>query len=39
VFKVAFERYVNESDPPGLPRLIRESLGQLKAVTAGRALG
>jgi AcrR family transcriptional regulator len=37
VFKVAFERYVEESNQQDLPRLIRESLGELKkAVTAGR---
>jgi AcrR family transcriptional regulator len=36
VFKVAFERWVNESDQPDLLRLIRESLDQLKAVAAGR---
>jgi AcrR family transcriptional regulator len=38
VFKVAFERYVDESGPQDLPRLIRESLEQLKAVTAGSEL-
>jgi AcrR family transcriptional regulator len=36
VFKVAFERYVGEADQQDLPRLIRESLEELKAVTAGR---
>jgi AcrR family transcriptional regulator len=36
VFKVAFERYVEETDQQDLPRLIRESLDELKAVTAGR---
>jgi len=35
VFKVAFERYVSESDQRDLPRLIRESLEELKAVAAG----
>ena len=35
VFKVAFERWVNESTDRDLPRLIRESLDELKAVTAG----
>jgi AcrR family transcriptional regulator len=34
VFKVAFERYVGEADQRDLPRLIRESLDELKAVTA-----
>jgi AcrR family transcriptional regulator len=36
VFRVAFERWVNESNQRDLPQLIRESLDQLKAVTAGR---
>ena len=36
VFRVAFERWVNEPGQPDLPRLIRESLEELKAVTAGR---
>jgi AcrR family transcriptional regulator len=36
VFKVAFERWVNESNQRDLPQLIRESLDELKAVTAGR---
>jgi AcrR family transcriptional regulator len=36
VFKVAFERYVEETNEQDLPRLIRESLDALKAVTAGR---
>ena len=36
VFKVAFERWVSESSRPDLPQLIRESLDELKAVTAGR---
>jgi AcrR family transcriptional regulator len=35
VFKVAFERWVSESGQPDLPQLIRESLAELKAVTAG----
>ena len=35
VFKVAFERWINETSPPDLPQLIRESLDELKAVTAG----
>ena len=36
VFKVAFERYVEETNQQDLPSLIRESLDELKAVTAGR---
>jgi AcrR family transcriptional regulator len=39
VFKVAFERYVEEGNQRDLPRLIRESLEQLKAVTAGHVVG
>ncbi len=35
VFKIAFERWVNETSPPALPQIIRESLDELKAVTAG----
>jgi AcrR family transcriptional regulator len=35
VFKVAFERYVEEANQQDLPRLIRDSLDELKAVTAG----
>ncbi len=34
VFKVAFERWVTETDERDLPHLIRESLAELKAVTA-----
>jgi hypothetical protein len=34
VFKVAFERYVEKTNQQDLPRLIRESLAELKAVTA-----
>lgn len=36
VFKVAFERYVEKTNEQDLPRLIRESLEALRAVTAGR---
>ena len=36
IFKIAFERWVNETGPADLPQLIRESLDELKAVTAGR---
>jgi AcrR family transcriptional regulator len=35
VFKVAFERYVEKTNEQDLPRLIRESLDALRAVTAG----
>jgi AcrR family transcriptional regulator len=35
VFKVAFERWVNGTDGHDLPQLIRESLEELKEVTAG----
>ena len=36
VFKVAFERWVDEPDGRDLPGLIRESLQELRAVAAGR---
>jgi AcrR family transcriptional regulator len=36
VFRVAFERWVSETGQADLPQLIRESLGELKAVTAGK---
>ncbi len=36
VFKIAFERWVSETSQADLPQLIRESLDELKAVTAGR---
>jgi AcrR family transcriptional regulator len=36
VFRVAFERWVKKSNRRDLPQLIRESLDELKAVTAGR---
>jgi AcrR family transcriptional regulator len=35
VFKIAFERWVSDPGQPGLPQLIRESMAELKAVTAG----
>ncbi len=35
VLKIAFERWVNETNQQDLPQLIRESLAELKAVTAG----
>ena len=34
-FKVAFERWVQQPTKRNLPRLIRESMDQLKAITAG----
>lgn len=36
VFKVAFVRWVNESNPQDLPELIQDALDELKAVTAGK---
>jgi AcrR family transcriptional regulator len=36
VFKIAFERWVNETNQQDLSGLIRESLDELKAVTAGK---
>ena len=36
VFRIAFERWVSETGQADLPRLIRESLDELKAVTAGK---
>jgi len=36
VFRIAFEHWTTETDQQDLPRLIRESLEELKAVTAGR---
>ena len=35
VFKVAFERWIGATGRPDLPRLIRESLAELRTVTAG----
>ncbi|MCW2658187.1 MAG: regulatory protein TetR, partial [Jatrophihabitans sp.] len=35
VFKIAFERWISETNQRDFPRLIRESLDELKAVTAG----
>ena len=35
VFKIAFERWAAETDKQDLPRLIRDSLEELRAVTAG----
>ena len=36
VFKIAFQRYVEETNQQDLPRLIRESLDELRAMTASR---
>jgi AcrR family transcriptional regulator len=36
VFRIAFERWVDETNQRDLPELIRDSLDELKAVTAGR---
>jgi AcrR family transcriptional regulator len=36
VFKIAFEGWVNETGQRDLPRVIRESFDELKAVTAGK---
>jgi AcrR family transcriptional regulator len=36
VFRIAFERWISEPSQPDLPHLIRESLDELKAVTAGK---
>ncbi len=35
VFRIAFERWTKEASQGDLPQFIRESLGELKAVTAG----
>ncbi|MFE6160111.1 TetR family transcriptional regulator [Streptomyces sp. NPDC056486] len=36
VFKIAFERWISEAEQRDLSHLIRDSLDELKAVTAGR---
>ena len=36
VFRVAFERWVDDAEPGDLPGLIRQSFDQLKSVTAGK---
>src|SRR6202035_725429 len=36
VFRIAFERWTSEAGEADLPQLIRESLDELKAVTAGK---
>ncbi len=35
IFKIAFERWIGEPGEPSLPQLIRESLDELRTVTAG----
>jgi AcrR family transcriptional regulator len=35
IFRVAFERWVNDTGQRGLPELIRESFDELRALTAG----
>ena len=35
VFKVAFERWTDASDPHDFPQLVQNALGELRAVTAG----
>jgi AcrR family transcriptional regulator len=35
IFRVAFERWINDTGQRGLPDLIRESFDELKALTAG----
>jgi hypothetical protein len=39
VLKVAFERWINETNQQDLPQLIRELFDELKAVTAGSEPG
>jgi AcrR family transcriptional regulator len=36
VFKIAFERWVDDANSQDFPQLVRESFDELKAVTAGR---
>ena len=36
VFRIAFERWIGETSQRDLPQFIRESLDELKAVTAGK---
>ena len=36
IFRVAFARWLSDSDSRGLPQHIRESLGELQTVTSGR---
>jgi len=39
VFKIAFERWVEETESKSLPLLIKQSLNELKVVTSGRDRG
>ncbi len=36
VFRIAFDRWTSETSQPALAQVIRESLDELKAVTAGK---
>jgi AcrR family transcriptional regulator len=36
VFKIAFVRWINETNQADLPQIVRDSLDELKAVTAGK---
>ncbi len=36
VLSIAFERWISETSQPDLPQLFRESLDEVKAVTAGK---
>jgi hypothetical protein len=36
VFRIAFDRWTSQTSQPDLPQLIRDSLDELKAVTAGK---
>jgi AcrR family transcriptional regulator len=36
VFRIAFERWIDETGRRDLPQLVRDSMDELKAVTAGR---
>ena len=36
VFRIGFERWINQTSQADLPQLIRDSLDELKAVTAGK---
>jgi AcrR family transcriptional regulator len=36
VFRIAFERWINDTGQPDLPGVIRQSFDDLKAVTAGK---
>jgi AcrR family transcriptional regulator len=38
VFKIAFERWINETGQPDFSQIVRESLDELKAVTAGETV-